>query len=67
MQFLLNTEQAAARLGVEKSFLERDRWEGAKVPFVRLGARTIRYRQQDLEQYIESQIRHSTSDYGAGR
>lgn len=60
---LLNTEEAASYLGVEKTFLERDRWAGAQVPFVRLGTRTIRYRKCDLDSFIASRVCASTSDY----
>lgn len=51
---LLTTKQAAELLGVSMAFLERDRWAGAKVPFVRIGSRTVRYLKSDLEEYIES-------------
>jgi len=51
---LLTTRQAAEFLGVSMAFLERDRWAGAKVPFVRIGSRTVRYLKSDLEEYIES-------------
>lgn len=51
---LLNTEQAAEYLGVSVAFLERDRWAGARVPFIKIGARAVRYRLGDLEQYILS-------------
>ena len=61
---LLNTAQAAVYLGLSKAFLERDRWAGAKVPFIKIGSRAVRYRLQDLEKYIESCIRKSTSDTG---
>ncbi|SFN44665.1 Helix-turn-helix domain-containing protein [Nitrosospira briensis] len=61
---LLNTTQAARYLGLSKAFLERDRWAGAKVPFIKIGSRAVRYRLQDLERYIESCIRKSTSDTG---
>lgn len=61
---LLNTAQAARYLGLSKAFLERDRWAGAKVPFIKIGSRAVRYRLQDLERYIESCIRKSTSDTG---
>jgi predicted DNA-binding transcriptional regulator AlpA len=60
---LLNTEQAARFLGVSCSFLERDRWAGAKVPFVRLGSRSIRYRQEDLNIFVASRMKMSTSEY----
>ena len=58
---LLTTDQAARILGVSAAFLERDRWAGARIPFVRIGARAVRYRQRDLEAYIASRVRHSTS------
>ncbi len=58
---LLNTKQAANYLGVSAAFLERDRWAGARIPFVRLGTRSIRYRREDLENFIQLQVRHSTS------
>jgi predicted DNA-binding transcriptional regulator AlpA len=61
---LLNTTQAAHYLGLSKAFLERDRWAGARVPFIKIGSRAVRYRLQDLEKYIESCIRKSTSDRG---
>ncbi len=61
---LLNTTQAASFLGLSKAFLERDRWAGAKVPFIKIGDRAVRYRIEDLTIYIESRIRSSTSDTG---
>lgn len=62
---LLTTKEAAKILGVSKAFLERDRWAGAKIQFIRLGSRAVRYRLQDLEAYLESRIRHSTSELAA--
>jgi excisionase family DNA binding protein len=61
---LLNTAEAAQLLGVSKAFLERDRWAGARIPFVKIGARAVRYRADDLNAYINAQIRQSTSDSG---
>lgn len=49
---LLNTTEAAEFLGVSKAFLERDRWAGPTIPFVRIGSRTVRYKVSDLESYI---------------
>ena len=60
---LLTTKQAAEHLGVSSAFLERDRWAGAKVPFVRVGTCLIRYRQEDLDNFIQSRVRLSTSQY----
>ena len=61
---LLKTNDAAIYLTVSKAFLERDRWAGAKVPFIKIGSRAVRYRLSDLEAYVESQVRLSTSHQG---
>jgi hypothetical protein len=60
---LLSTKQAAAYLCVSASFLEKDRWRGARIPFIRIAHRSIRYRQADLDNYIDSQVMLSTSEY----
>jgi len=57
---LLTTKEAAPLLGVSEAFLERDRWAGAQVPFIRVGARAVRYRLSDLNEFIESRRRVST-------
>jgi FMN phosphatase YigB (HAD superfamily) len=45
-------ERAAARmLGMSTAWLQRDRWAGASVPFVRMG-RAIRYRVGTLRDEI---------------
>lgn len=62
---LLNTKQAAEYLCVSAAFLERDRWAGARIPFIRLGTRSIRYRQADLDGFIQQQVRYSTSEGAA--
>ncbi|NQV68846.1 MAG: helix-turn-helix domain-containing protein [Pseudohongiella sp.] len=59
---LCTTKQAAQYLGVSPAFLERDRWAGARIPFVKLGSRSIRYRLSDLDNFIVAQIRTSTSN-----
>ena len=59
---LLTTKEAARFLGVSVAFLERDRWAGAEIPFVRVGSRGVRYRRSDLEAYIQSRIRKSTGN-----
>ena len=60
---LLTTKQAAQILGVSIAFLERDRWAGARVPFVKIGSRAVRYRHSDQLAYIESCLCQSTSQY----
>lgn len=59
---LYNTEQAAQFLGVSKAFLERDRWAGARIPFIKIGTRAVRYSPDDLESYLNQQRRFSTSE-----
>lgn len=61
---LLSTREAAEVLGVSVAFLERDRWAGAKVPFVKVGSRAVRYRMSDLTSYIEGNVFQSTSQSG---
>jgi predicted DNA-binding transcriptional regulator AlpA len=56
---LLSTPQAAKFLNVSIAFLERDRWAGARVPFVKIGSRAVRYRLDDLEAYINSNRQQS--------
>jgi len=60
-QQLLNTKQAADYLSVSNAFLERDRWAGARIPFVKVGTRAVRYRLTDLDEYINKSVRTSTS------
>ncbi|WP_292991829.1 hypothetical protein [Nitrosomonas sp.] len=50
-------------LGVSVAFLERDRWAGARAPFIKIGSRAVRYRYSDLLAYIDSCSFHSTSQY----
>jgi excisionase family DNA binding protein len=59
---LLTTKQAAQYLSLSEAFLERDRWAGARIPFVRVGARAVRYELSTLEAYVKSCIRKSTSN-----
>lgn len=59
---LLTTKEAAKYLGVSEAFLERDRWAGARIPFVKVGSRAVRYRYNDLCDYINSNIKYSTSE-----
>lgn len=58
---LLTTKEAARLLGVSQAFLERDRWAGARIPYVQVGARAVRYRVSDIESYLETRTRTSTS------
>jgi hypothetical protein len=64
MDQLVKTVDAARFLGVSKAFLERDRWAGARIPFVKVGSRAVRYRVSDLQAYVSASVRRSTSDTG---
>ncbi len=64
---LLTTAEAAKRLGASKAFLERVRWAGARTAFIKVGNRAVQYRPEDLESYIATQARRSTSDPGRRR
>ena len=58
---LLTTKEAARYLGISEAFLERDRWAGARIPYVKVGSRAVRYHPQDLEAYLKSRTLKSTS------
>lgn len=55
---LLSTPQAAKFLNVSIAFLERDRWAGARIPFVKVGSRAVRYRLEDLNKYISENLQY---------
>ena len=61
---LLTTEEAALYISMSKAFLERDRWAGARIPFIKIGSRAVRYRKSDLDAYIDKQVRTSTCESG---
>ncbi len=53
MDKLLTTKEAARYLGMSDAFLERDRWTGdPKIPFVRVGSRSVRYEREALDAYV---------------
>ena len=60
---LLTTEQAAEYLNLSSKTLERLRCEGGGPAFLKLG-RLVRYRIDSLQEWIDSKMYHSTSEYG---
>lgn len=59
---LLTTEQAAQMLGTSVSFLAKSRLNARPgIPYVKVGA-AVRYRRSDLEAFIASNVRRSTSE-----
>ena len=61
---LLTERETAALLGVTDRCLQAWRYRGGGPHFVKISARCVRYRLIDLENFIESRIRTSTSDTG---
>jgi predicted DNA-binding transcriptional regulator AlpA len=61
MDVLLDQKQTAHFLGLSVRTLERHRLAGTGPPFVRLG-RLVRYRQQDLIDFVDRNLRRSTSE-----
>ena len=52
---LLTQDEAARVINKSPKWLERDRWAGPTVPYVKLG-RSVRYRVADLLAYIEGNV-----------
>lgn len=63
---LLYPVEAAYLLGLSNRTLEAARLKGGLVRFCRLSRRAVRYRRQDILDYITSRLRNSTSDPGPG-
>ena len=63
-KYLLTEAEAARLLGFTPRFLQERRYKGGGPKFVRVSARAIRYRREDLETWAEERLRTSTSDRG---
>ena len=50
---LVGQKEASEYLGLSEATLERDRWRGGDIPFVRVGPRAIRYDLEQLNEYID--------------
>lgn len=62
---LLHEKEAARFLGCSIFKLQKDRRIGSPIPYIKVG-RSVRYKLQDIEAYLESQRFTSTSQYGGG-
>jgi predicted site-specific integrase-resolvase len=58
---LLDTKAVARTLGIARQTLARWRVEGISPPFVKCGSKVMT-RRDDLEAWLASRTRHSTSD-----
>lgn len=61
---LFNQQTIAAVLSCSTQLLERNRWAGTGIPFLKLG-RKVLYRKCDVQEFIQQQrVYRSTSDEG---
>lgn len=60
---LMTQADLAAYLGKSKAWCERARWAGQGPQFVKLG-RNVRYKAEDVLEWIDSNIRQSSSEQG---
>ena len=51
---LIKQKEAAECLGLSEATLERDRWRGGEIPYIKIGPRAIRYDLEQLYAYLES-------------
>jgi predicted DNA-binding transcriptional regulator AlpA len=58
---LLTEKDVAATLGLQPATLRNWRVKGEGPPFVRLSRRAVRYRRTDVDQWLASRVRRSTS------
>ena len=63
MSKLLNEREAAHLLGCSVHKLQKDRRKGSPIVFLKIG-RSVKYRKEDIETYLENQRFTSTSEYG---
>jgi predicted DNA-binding transcriptional regulator AlpA len=61
---VLSNDEAARFLGLSPRTLPGMRRRGDGPPFIRLGVRRLGYLESDLQKWVESQRRRSTSDTG---
>jgi predicted DNA-binding transcriptional regulator AlpA len=62
MQLILDQKRVATILGISTRTLERYRLTGMGPPYAKIGGKLIRYRQSDLEAWVQQNLSHSTSD-----
>lgn len=58
---LLNADQASEFLGISKATLAKMRWAGNGCRFLKIGAK-VYYRASDLDEWLASRERVSTSE-----
>jgi excisionase family DNA binding protein len=62
---LIKQSEAASYLGLSEATLERDRWRGGEIPYIRVGPRAIRYDLTQLDDYLETKtVRKEVVNHG---
>jgi excisionase family DNA binding protein len=62
---LIKQDEAASYLGLSEATLERDRWRGGDIPYVKVGPRAIRYDLEQLDEYIDRKtVRKEVMNHG---
>ena len=64
IQAVLRPAAAAAYIGLTQSTLAKRRLRGDGPVFVKLGAKAVGYRLEDLDAWLAENVRRSTSDPG---
>jgi len=62
VQTLLTPVMAAGQLGMTPGALAQWRYLGTGPSFLKLGGRAVRYRQSDLDAWLETTVRTRTDD-----
>jgi excisionase family DNA binding protein len=58
---LLTTDDVAVMTGLSPETLAQWRWLKKEIPFVRLGKKCVRYRQSDIDAWLEKRLVSVTS------
>ena len=62
---LVKQDDAATYLSLSEATLERDRWRGGDIPYIKVGPRAIRYDLNQLDDYLESKtVRKEVVNHG---
>lgn len=61
MTKLLTTDEVAEITGLSRETLAQWRWLKKEIPFVRLGKKCVRYRQSDIDSWLEKRLVSVTS------
>jgi hypothetical protein len=67
MSELLKEQEVAKLIELSVHWLRRKRWSGGGIPFIKIAegaGGAVRYRREDVEAFIASRLRKSTSDTG---